>query len=190
MTQSQFMYDLMIALEGIPDEEKFVLMNDYTQYFEDKLASGMSEEKITGSLKSPREIARHYKSGNPIPIDGVESVLTSNPQGKKTFLSVFKFILLLPVCAVYEVIAAAFGIALLAAALLLCMACALGGVVSFVSAALNKGFILLGIGAVLLTFAFVMLFMLVFRFSVDAVKFFPAFMSRILSNKPKKKERN
>lgn len=190
MTQSQFMYDLMIALEGIPDEEKFVLMNDYTRYFENKLAGGMSEENIVNSLKSPREIARRYKNGNPIPIDGVDSVLTSDPKGKKTFLSVFKFILLLPVCAVYEVIAAAFGIVILAAVLILCMACALGVVVSFVSVALNNGFIFLGIGAVLLTFAFVMLFMLVCRFSVDAVKFLPNLMGRILSNKPKKKERN
>ena len=80
MTQSQFMYDLMIALNGIPDEEKFVLMNDYTQYFEDKLESGMVEEDIVNSLKAPREIARRYKNGNPIPIDGVESVLTSDPK--------------------------------------------------------------------------------------------------------------
>lgn len=188
MTQSQFMYDLMIALEGVPDEEKFVMMNDYTRYFEDKLAEGMSEESIVSSLKSPREIARRYKNGNPIPIDGVESVLTSNPQGKKTFSSIFKFVLLVPVCAVYEVLAVGFGIVMLAAILVLCMACALGGVVSFVSVALNKGFLLLGIGAVFLTFALVMLFMIVFRFSVDSVKFFPALMGRILSNKPKERK--
>lgn len=185
MTQSQFMYELMVELEGVPDEEKFVLMNDYTQYFENKSDSGMSEEDIVKNLSSPKEIARSYKRGKPIPLEGVDSVLTSDLSGDKTALSVLKFVLLIPVCAVYEVLAVGLGVALLAAVLALCMACAVGGVVSFVSVSLGNGFIFLGVGAVFLTFAFVMLFMVVFKFSVDAVKFFPAFMGRVLANKPK-----
>ena len=187
MTQAQFMYDLMIALDGIPDEEKLVLTNDYNQYFEDRLNKGMSEERIVNSLKSPREIARRYKSGNPIPIDGVDSVLTSNPKGNKPASRVIKFILLVPVCGVYEVLAVVLGIALLAVILALCMACTLGVVVSFVSASLNVGFVFMGVGAVCLTFAFVMLFMITLKLSINAVKIFPKFMSRILSNKPKER---
>lgn len=184
MTQSQFMYDLMLELEGIPDEEKFVLMNDYNQFFENKLEEGMTEEEIVNNLRTPHDIARSYKKGKPIPIEGVDSVLTSEQTGKKTLSSVFKFVLLIPVCAVYEVLAAALCAAVMLTVLALCLACAIGGVVSFVSVSLGGGFVLLGIGAVFLTFAFVVLFMLSVRLTADAVKLFPRFMGRVLANKP------
>ena len=183
MTQSQFMYDLMRELDGVPDEEKFVLMNDYTQYFENHIESGMTEESIIENLKTPHEIACCYKKGKPIPLEGVESVLASEQDGDKTALSVIKFIFLIPVCVVYEAATAAVCAIIVAASLALCLVCAVGGVVSFVSVVLNKGFILLGIGAVILTFAFVMLFMLAVNFTVSAVKLFPRYMGRVLANR-------
>ena len=185
MTQAQFMYDLMVYLEGVPDEEKYVLMNDYNQYFENRIQNGDSEETITNSLKPPREIARRYKKGNPIPIEGIESVIPCEQSDNKDFFSILGFILLIPVCIVYEIAAAVFCAALLIAVLALCMSGAVGVIISFVSAALGKGFVLLGLGCVFLTLAFLILFMLTITFAIKAVKYFPNVMKRVLANKRK-----
>lgn len=186
MKQSQFMYELMVELDGVPDEEKLVLMNDYNTYFENKLEGGMSEEQIIEGLKTPHEIARRYKKGKPLPIEGVDSVLTHENQGEKTFFSVVKFIFLIPVCAVYELLVLAFGIAGMALVLALCLACTLFVVVSFVSIPLNMGFIFVGLGCVCLMMAFIMLFIIVIHFMMMLMKLLPNYMGRVLSNTPKK----
>ena len=187
MTQAQFMYDLMVYLEGVPDEEKYVLMNDYNQYFENRIQNGDSEETITQFLKPPREIARRYKKGNPIPIEGIDSVIPHEQADNKDFFSILGFILLIPVCVVYETAVIVFCTALLIAVLALCMSGAVGIIVSFVSAALSKGFVLLGLGCVFLTLAFIILFMLTVNFFINAVKYFPNIMKRVLANKQKEK---
>ncbi len=183
MTQSQFMYDLTVALDGVPDEEKYVLTNDYDRYFSDRLSEGMSEELITQNLSSPAEIARRYKQGDPIPIDGVDSVFVSQKKGKITFLSVCKFILMIPLCIVYEIISVFFGIVLFLISLMLCVGGALFSVAAFMSMSLNIGFLLLGIGGIFLTVSFVMLSGFVILAAVKAVRFLPGKMSVILNNK-------
>ena len=188
MTQSQFMYDLMVELDGVPDEDKFVLMNDYNQYFTDRIDEGLSEDDIISKLRSPKEIADGYRNGVPIPIDGVDSVLSSSQRGEKTPLSVLKFVLLIPVCALYEVLAVSVGVILLAAVAALCAAGSLVSVAAFMSASLNTGFMLLGIGGIFLTFAFIMLCAAVFGGALGAVKKFPGFMGNVLHNRTK--ERN
>lgn len=185
MTQSQFMYDLMVELEGIPDEDKFVVMNDYTQYFSDSIENGLSEDDIINALRSPKEIADGYKNGTPIPIKGVESVLGNNRKGNKTVQSVFKFILLIPVCALYEVLTVLLGLACLAVTLVLCAVGALASVTAFLSVPLNNGFIFLGFGGIFLTFSCVMLCAVVFKGAVGAVLKFPVFMGKVLNNRKK-----
>ena len=189
MTQSQFMYDLMVELEGVPDEDKLVLMNDYNQYFTDRIEGGMSEDDIVSRLRSPKEIAASFKNGTPIPIEGVDSVLIGVQKGNKTPMSVFKFILLIPVCAVYEVFAVSVGLVLLAVTLVLCAVCALASVAAFMSVPLSRGFILLGVGGIFLTFAFVMLCTAVFAGALGAAAKFPGFMGRVLNNRTKERDR-
>ncbi len=188
MTKSQFMYDLMIGLDGVPDEEKLLVMNDYDLYFSEKISDGMSEEAIVSSLKSPEEIAKGYKTGQPVPIEGVESVLSDLGKGKKTPLSVFKFILLIPVCALYEIFALSLGIVSLIVSLGLCFSGALLSVAAFMSSPLSRWFIVIGIGSIVITFAFVMLVTAVFQGTVRLVRKFPRFMSRILHNCEKERK--
>lgn len=185
MTQSQFMYELMTELGDLSDEKKYIVMNEYTQYFNEKTESGMSEESIISSLHSPKDIAQSYKSGSPIRLEGVSSVCVSPCEGGKTPLSVFKFILLIPAAAVYITVLSALGLSVLLASFLLCAASVCLSVFSFTVASLQTGFVLLGIGGIFFAFAFLMLSVVIFKGALRLICFFPALMGRVLRNEKK-----
>lgn len=185
MTQSQFMYELMTELDGLPDERKYIVMNEYTQYFTEQTENGLSEEGIISSLGSPKEIAQSYKSGSPIRLAGVASVDLSSGESTKTPLSVFKFILLIPAAAVYLPVMTALGLAVLLISLLLCAASVCLTVFSFTVASLQTGFIFLGIGGIFFAFAFVMFCVVIFKGALRLVFFFPKLMGRVLRNESK-----
>lgn len=185
MTQSQFMYELMVELADIPDEEKVVIMNGYTQFFAERTNQGMSEESIIDTLSSPKEIAQGYKNGSPLPIEGVESVYSGEKSGEKTAGSVIKFILLIPVAAIYIPITAVLGLAVLLLSLALCAASVCLTVFSFTVASLQTGFIVLGIGGIFFTLAFLMLCVVIFKGSWKIVLAFPRLMGQVLTNKRK-----
>ena len=109
--------------------------------------------------------------------------MVSDQNGQKTFLSVLKFILMIPVCFLYEIAAVALGTVLFAAAAALCISAALICVGAFMSVTLDAGFVVFGLGSILLTFSFIMLAVLVFKSLTRAVKFFPNLMGGILRNK-------
>lgn len=184
MTQSQFMYELMTELSDLPDEEKYVVMNDYNQLFSEQIADGMSEEAVTSALASPQKIAEGYKNGRPLPIVGVQSIY-ENSSGKATSLSVFKFICLIPVAIVYVPVTLALGILALLLTAVLCAASVCLSVFSFTVASLQTGFILTGIGGIFFTLTFLLLSVFVFKGAVCMVTAFPKFMGRILKNKRK-----
>ncbi len=185
MTQSQFMYELMVELADIPDEEKVVIMNDYTQFFTEHTEQGMSEENIINALSSPKEIANGYKNGLPLPIEGIESVYINEQSGKVTAISVLKFILLIPVAAIYIPVTAVLGIAILLLSLALCAASVCLSVFSFTVASLQTGFILLGIGGIFFTLAFLILSVVIFKGAIKTVLVFPKLMGRVLKNNKK-----
>ncbi len=183
MTQAQFMYDLMTAVKDLSDEEKYVIMNDYNQYFFDKKEAGLSEEEIVAALPSPKSIAEDYHHGIPTPIDGMDFGSVSENEDKKTPLSILLFILLMPVCAVYEALAVVLGIAAAVVMLALCIAAAFASVGCFGLAGLSRGFILVGIGGLLLTVALVLLSAAMFRAIAAGIAWFPRFMKRVLNNR-------
>lgn len=186
MTQAEFMYELMTAVKNLPDEAQYVIMNDYNEFFDIKKSEGLDEEDITALLPSPKVLAAEYRHGMPTPIDGTKMAERAAPPPHVTALSVFLFILLIPVCAVYEIIAFAVGLAFSVLLLALCIAAAFAGVACFGLSALSRGFILLGVGGLILTVAFVMLSAAAFRGFIAALAFFPKFMSRVLWNRKDK----
>lgn len=185
MTKSQFMYKLMIELSELPDEEKYIVMNDYTQFFEQQISEGIGEAEAVASLASPKEIAEGYLTGNPLPIKGIESIYNKGESGRVTAMSVFKFIALIPVAAIYIPVMSALGIACLLFVMALCVIGICVSVFSFAVMSLEVGFILTGIGGIFFAFSFSLLSVLVFRIFWALVLTFPKFMGRVLKNKQK-----
>ena len=179
MTQLQFMYELMSALDGLPDEDKYIIKNDYDRYFAEQLEKGVDESEIITALGSPEDIACKYKNGDRAVLEGI---LNEKRQSKKTAGSVAKFILLLPVGAVAVPLTAAACVLLVTVAVLLCIASLALGVFSFTLVSFSPGFIIIGLGLVTLTFAFVMLCIALSKFTAAAVRIFPQFMKRVLEN--------
>jgi len=184
MTQSQFMFELMSALDGMPDEDKYNITNDYERYFDEQLENGVEESEIIKALGSPEQIAKRYKSGDPIPLDGI---MPQKGKSNKTAGSIAKFILLLPVGAVAVPLIAVICIALVLIAAVICIAALAGGVFSFTLTSFSPGFIMIGLGLVTLTFAFVMLCIALSKFTALAVGAFPRFMKRVLENEGENK---
>lgn len=189
MTQSQFMYALMTELSDLPDEQKYVIMSDYTQFFSDEIAKGRSEEDIISSLEAPEKIAKDYKNGTSLPPEGVRSIYGDTQCSKVTPLSIFKFVCLIPVAAVYLAVTVTLGLVLLLITVMLCVASVCLSVFSFTVASLQTGFILTGIGAIFFTFTFIFLSVSVFKGAVFTVTIFPKFMGRVLKNKSKNKRK-
>lgn len=185
MTQTQFMYELMVELADISDKEKVVIMNDYTQLFSESIEQGVSEENIIASLATPKEIAQSYKDGSPLPIKGVDSVYNCEQGGNMTTSSIMKFILLIPVAILYVAVTSALGLATLFLCLVLCAASVCISVFSFTVASLQTGFILLGIGGIFFTLAFLILCVVVFKSAIKIVLKFPKYMGSVLRNNKK-----
>lgn len=185
MTQTQFMYELMVELADIPDNEKVVIMNDYTQLFSESTEQGMSEESIISSLATPKEIAQSYKDGAPLPIKGVDSVYSNEQGGNITASSIMKFILLIPVAIIYVAVTSAFGLVVLLLCLALCAVSVCLSVFSFTVAGLQSGFILLGIGGIFFTLAFLMLCVVVFKGAIKIILKIPKYMGSVLRNNKK-----
>lgn len=186
MTQSQFMYELMKAVESFPDEKKYTVMSDYDRYFSRKKEDGLSDEDIISALPMPQSIADGYRSGNPFPLyEQTESEFSENSRGRAAPLGVFLFALLIPVCAVYEVLDAVVSLAAAVIMLALCIAAAFASVACFGVISLSKGFILLGIGGLLITAALVLFSSVLFRLLVRSFGAFPRLMRRVLKYQKK-----
>lgn len=181
MTQSQFMYKLMVELTDLPDEKKYVIMNEYTQFFDERLDRGMSEEQIAEALPAPKVIAQAYKDGSPLPIGEMQSIYDGK-SSSRTAASVFKFICLIPVAVLYFPIVTVLGLALFLIAVALCAACVCMSVFSFTAVPLQTGFILTGIGGIFFTLTFLFLSILIFKGVFVLLKIFPAFMGSVLNN--------
>lgn len=179
------MYELMKELNDLPDESKYIIMNDYTEFFSEQEDKGRSAEDIIGGLSSPKQIALGYRNGMPVPIEGITE---SEHTGRRTPLSVLKFVLMLPAAVLYVCVTAALGLVMLAVAALLCVGGVALSVYSFAALSLSFGFIIVGIGGVLFTFAFVVLCVSVFRLAVRMVTAFPKYMGRVLYTKQKSVE--
>ena len=173
------MYELMSELENLPDEEKLAVMNEYNNYFYEKTESGMSENEAAQLLPSPKEIADSYRSGEPYELGGehTEKKQSLSPLG------VLLFILMIPVCAVYEALAFVMGTGASVVMLALCVAAAFFGVACFGVSALSHGFILLGIGGLFLTVALVLFSAAMFKGIAAAFAWFPRTMGRVLHRK-------
>ncbi len=184
MTQSQFMYKLLIALSDLPDEEKYVVVNDYKQYFEQQINEGRSESDISSSLPPPEKIAQSYIDGNPLPIEGVRTVY-DDESGRKSALSVFKFICLMPVAVVWEPVAAVLGVALLIVTAALCVAGVMLAVFSFQAVSLGAQFVLLALCGICAAIAFLLFSVAVFKAFIKLIKLLPSFMGKVLKNKKK-----
>lgn len=185
MTQSQFMYELMKELDGIPDESKYIIMNDYSGYFSEQEDKGLSVDDIIAKLGSPEKIALSYKNGVPVLPEEIGEV---TDKGNRTPLSVLKFILMIPAAALYVPLTASLGLVMFSAAAVLCVASIALSVYAFSALSLSFGFIIVGIGGVLFTFSFVMLCVTVCRLAVRMVTAFPKYMGRVLNNTEKSVE--
>ena len=179
MTQAQFMYELMKAAESFPDEMKFGLVNDCNRYFADQLDAGMTEAEITASLPSPGEIAERCKNGKPY----LPGALGADAARSATPLGIFLVVLLSPVLVVYEALMLAAGVISAVLLLALCVAAAFASVACFGVSTLSHGFILLGIGGLLVTVALVLFSVAAFRGIASGFAWFPRFMGRVLTFK-------
>lgn len=179
MTQTQFMYELMVASESFPDDVKYNIMNDYTRFFHERLEAGQSESEIISQLPSPKSIAEAYASGEPL-LPGESFEESRREASRVTALGVFLFILLIPVCIVYEVLALAAGVTAAVLLLALCVAAAFVSVACFGVTALSRGFILLGIGGIFITVALVLFSVAAFRAIAEGFAWFPKMTGRVL----------
>ena len=184
MTQSQFMYELMSALDGMPDEDKYTIKNECDRYFAQQLEKGTDESEIINGLGSPEAIALRYKHGDRVLLNGI---ITEKKQGKRTAGSVARFILLLPVGAVTVPLTAVMCVLFLMFAVVLCIVSLALGVFSFTLTSFSPGFIIIGLGLLTLTFSFVMLCIALSKFTSAAVRVFPRFMKRVLENEGERK---
>ena len=179
MTQSQFMYELMKELDGVNDESKYVIMNDYTGFFSEQTDNGRSVDEIIAMLHTPKEIAESYKNGKPFePTCIASDTQEKNPAYKR----VLKFILLIPCAIVLESLSALAGTLLVLLSVILCIASVAVSVYSFSALSLSFGFIIIGIGGILFTFSFIMLCVASVQLTVKMLTAFPKYMSRVLNN--------
>ncbi len=179
MTQSQFMYELMKELDGMSDEKKYDIMNDYTGFFSEQTDNGRSPEEIISMLHSPKEIAESYKKGKPVELDVFAS---GSEDDTPAYKRVVKFILLIPCALVIVPLSALAGALLVALSVVLCVAGVAVSVYSFFASSLSFGFIIIGIGGILFTFSFVMLCVSFIQLTAKMVKSFPNYMGRVLNN--------
>ena len=186
MTQSQFMYELMKELDGMSDEKKYDIMNDYTGFFSEQTDNGRSPEEIISMLHSPKEIAESYKKGKPVELDVFAS---GSEDDTPAYKRVVKFILLIPCALVIVPLSALAGALLVALSVVLCVAGVavsvyLGGrrIIKKFASSLSFGFIIIGIGGILFTFSFVMLCVSFIQLTAKMVKSFPNYMGRVLNN--------
>ncbi len=186
MTQAQFMYELMTAVRHLSDEAQYVIMQDYNEYFFNKKEEGLSEEEIIASLPSPKTIASDYKHGMPTPMDGMRMAQRQEPPSKPTGLNVFLFILLIPVCAAYELMMVLFAAVTAALLLALCAASALASVACFSLLGLSAGFAAAGAGGLIVTVGFVLFGAGIFRALWAGLRWFPRYMNRVRMNKAKR----
>lgn len=179
------MYDLMLEIGDLPDEEKYSIVNECNLFFSDHLALGLDEEAIVASLKTPKELADSYKNGMPFTLADVYSVYDGKFDGKVTVGSFLKFAALLPLAFVYVPVMFVVGLALFLISAALCVASVCLTVFSFMSAGLSAGFVATGIGGIFFTAAFFALSIIICRAAAIWVTFMPKFMGRVLKNKRK-----
>ena len=182
MTQSQFMYELMVELTDLPDEKKYVIMNDYNQVFSENLEKGLSEEQITEKLQSPRVIAQSYKDGSPLPLPGIDSIYNVE-KSKRTAASTLKFICLIPAAIIFFPLVTFLGLTFFLLSAGLCVVGVCIGVFSFTVASIQIGFIFMGIGGIFFTLSFLFLSIFILKAAFFILKAFTSFMKGILYNR-------
>ena len=186
MTQAQFMYELMTAVHHLSDEAQYIIMQDYNEFFFNKKEEGLSEDEIISILPSPKTIAAEYKDGGmPLPVDGMKMTERAQPPSKPTALSTFLFILLIPLCVVYELLMLIGSIICVVLLFALCVAFALVSVGCFSICSLSAGFVVLGIGALIVTTAGVLLSAGMFKALWAGFLWFPKYINRVRLNKTK-----
>ena len=62
MNQAAFLRILHDGLAGLPKQEIDEILNDYSDYFDEALASGRSEEEVAAALGDPRRLARELRA--------------------------------------------------------------------------------------------------------------------------------
>ena len=60
MSRAEFMRRLSLALCGLPDEERFDILKDYSEHFDVGRAEGKTEEEIAARLGTPEELAATF----------------------------------------------------------------------------------------------------------------------------------
>lgn len=63
MKKAEFLTELRISLHFLPERDASQIVEDYEEYFAQKLESGFAEEEILRQLASPREIAEEIRAG-------------------------------------------------------------------------------------------------------------------------------
>lgn len=58
MKKSEFLKILNLSLKKLPDEERLDIIQDFEEYFDAGMMEGKTEEEISASLGSPRQIAK------------------------------------------------------------------------------------------------------------------------------------
>lgn len=182
MTQSQFMYKLMVELAELPDEKKYVIMNDYNRFFSENLEKGLSEEQITEKLQSPVIIAQSYKDGSPLSLTGIDSIYNGE-KSKRTAASTFKFICLIPAAIILFPLITFLGLTLFLLSAGLCVVGVCIGVFSFTVASIQIGFIFMGVGGIFFTLCFLFLSIFILKVAFFILKSFTSFMKDILHNR-------
>ena len=62
MNRAEYLQQLKIALQGLPNDDLQDILYDYEEHFDIGLSKGKSEEEISQELGDPQDIANNYKS--------------------------------------------------------------------------------------------------------------------------------
>ena len=179
MTRSRFMFELTTALSFLPEEERCTVTSEYDHFFDSKAAQGESESDTIASLPSPEKIAESYKKGDPYSPGG-EDIVIGRRQNRPTVLGVFLFILLIPVCVVYEAVMLALIIITAVVFIAACVAVIFASAACLGAIPLSRGFILLGVGGLLIAVALTLYGVALLRLIASAAGKMPALMKRVL----------
>ncbi|WP_046175303.1 DUF1700 domain-containing protein [Domibacillus indicus] len=66
MNKKQFLQQLDSALQGLSQEERRDILQDYEEYFASGLEEGKSEEEIASALGSPRQIGKELAASHQV----------------------------------------------------------------------------------------------------------------------------
>lgn len=92
MKKDEFLNQLRIYLQGLPNDEIRDILSDYEEHFHIGISKGKTEEEISRELGDPREIAKNYKPSSSSQYTRDRNTREVNQD--KTARKIFVFILL------------------------------------------------------------------------------------------------